>query len=71
MPFIFPCERSIKLIIKCVNVFFTSFIYYFIIVLFIVISYIGGQETLYCSHETLHKSMQEPTVFLQISGNYN
>ena len=26
-------------------------------------------DTLYCSHETLHLSIVEPTVYLQISGN--
>ena len=35
----------------------------------VIISYIGGQETLHCKHETLHMSLQEPTVYTQISGN--
>ena len=42
---------------------------FYIADLFIMISYIGGQETLYCSHETLHISILEPSVFSQISGN--
>ena len=47
---------------------FTQFVYAYFIALFIMISYIGGQETLYCSHETLHLSILEPSVFTQISG---
>ena len=35
--------------------------------LFIVIGYLA-QEKLFCSHETLHLSVLEPAVFLQISG---
>lgn len=35
----------------------------------VILTYIGGQERLYCSHETLHLSIQEPTVYTQISGN--
>ena len=27
-----------------------------------------AQEKLFCSHETLHLSVLEPTVFLQLSG---
>ena len=43
----------------------------YIAALFVMISYIGGQETLYCSHEALHLSIEEPTVFTQISGIYS
>ena len=35
--------------------------------LFIMIGYLA-QEKLYCSHEMLHLSIIEPTMFLQISG---
>jgi len=38
--------------------------------LFIMISYIGGQETLYCSHETLYLSLLEPSAFSQVAGEY-
>ena len=35
-----------------------------------LISFIGGQERLLCSHETLYLSIQEPTVYVQITGTY-
>ena len=34
----------------------------------VMITYIGGQETLYCSHETLYLSVLQPTAFTQITG---
>ena len=40
----------------------------YVVALFVVISYIGGQETLYCSHETIYLSVLEPSIFSQISG---
>ncbi|XP_065890808.1 uncharacterized protein [Dysidea avara] len=39
-----------------------------ILAIFIMISYIGGQERLYCSHDALHLSILEPSIFTQISG---
>ena len=33
-----------------------------------MINYLG-HKTLYCSHETLHQSVVEPSVAFQISGN--
>lgn len=41
----------------------------YLVVMTVIISYIGGQETLHCRHETLHMTLQEPTVYTQISGN--
>jgi len=34
----------------------------------VFIAYIGGQEKLLCSHETLHLSLLHPTVYTQITG---
>ena len=42
----------------------------YIVALFVMISYIVGQEKLYCSHETLYLSVLEPSTFTQISGMY-
>jgi len=36
--------------------------------IFVLITYIGGQDRLHCSHEALHLAIQEPTVFTQITG---
>jgi len=44
--------------------------YYVCVAIFIVITYIGGQEKLYCSHETLYLSMLRPTLFSQMTGSY-
>ena len=38
--------------------------------IFVLITYIGGQDRLHCSHEALHLAIQEPTVFTQITGTY-
>ena len=35
----------------------------------ILISYIGGQEELLCSHETLHLALLNPTVYTGITGD--
>ena len=35
---------------------------------FVLISYVGGQGELYCSHETLYLSILNPTVYTQIAG---
>ncbi|XP_065890372.1 uncharacterized protein [Dysidea avara] len=39
-----------------------------IIAMFSLINYIGGQESLYCSHETIHYSLKQPTTYSQLSG---
>ena len=46
-----------------------NIILYNILVVFILICYIGGQEELLCSHETLHLALQNPTVYTEIIGN--
>ena len=38
------------------------------IALFSLINYIGGQENLYCSHETVNHSLKQPTKYSQLSG---
>ena len=35
----------------------------------VLISFIGGQETLHCSHEILFLSVQQSPPFTQIMGN--
>ena len=43
--------------------------YFYALVVFILITYIGGQEELLCSHEALHLALLKPTVYTQITGN--
>ena len=38
---------------------------------FVLISYLGGQERLYCSDERLDIAYDNPSLFCQISGNCN
>ena len=37
---------------------------------FALITYIGGQERLYCTHEALTIAYDNPTAFCQLSGMY-
>jgi len=49
----------------CSFVIYNMFVY---IATLVMITYIGGQETLYCSHETLYLSVLQPTAFTQLTG---
>ena len=51
------------------NNYIKRYVCLFILVMCILISYIGGQEELLCSHETLHLALQNPTVYTGITGN--
>ena len=41
---------------------------YIILACFVLITYIGGQETLYCTHEALIVALEDPSAFCQASG---
>ena len=40
----------------------------FCLACFVLISYIGGQERLYCTHEALNVAFDNPSAFCQVSG---
>ena len=35
---------------------------------FVLITYIGGQERLYCNHEALNVAYDNPSAFCQVAG---
>ena len=35
---------------------------------FVLITYIGGQERLYCTHEALNVAYDNPSAFCQVAG---
>ena len=35
---------------------------------FVLITYIGGQERLYCTHEALNVAVDNPSAFCQAAG---
>ena len=38
---------------------------------FVLITYIGGQERLYCTHEALNVAYDNPSAFCQAAGSYS
>ena len=40
----------------------------FCLACFVLITYIGGQERLYCTHEALNVAFDNPSAFCQVSG---
>ena len=42
-----------------------------VVACFVLISYLGGQERLYCSDERLDVAYDNPSLFCQISGNHS
>ena len=43
-------------------------LYCIVLACFVLITYIGGQERLYCTHEALNVALEEPSAFCQVAG---
>ena len=44
---------------------------HFCLACIVLITYIGGQERLYCTHEVLNVAYDNPSAFCQVAGMYS